>query len=222
MSPVSERAPPMLRRQSCRARPMQALARVPGPMVCGQGVDAEPAGDRAVDAERDGCAAGGGSDAQEIEVRLQQRLRRRQHDRQFRGDAARDHALIGDGLRCDVAEHRRHHAERFGTASDAGDHGVEALLGGEGRGEGRPRARPPSGSPVRFPRPPARRRLASRTTRSRGVAHRAMRVQATVVPPNDGMNAECLPGPPATVMWMSPGSRPMVSQSPSGLCPVLS
>ena len=33
MSPVSDRAPPMLRRQSCSARPMQALARVPGPMA---------------------------------------------------------------------------------------------------------------------------------------------------------------------------------------------
>jgi hypothetical protein len=31
MSPVSERAPPMLRMQSCRARPMPALARLPGP-----------------------------------------------------------------------------------------------------------------------------------------------------------------------------------------------
>ena len=48
-----------------------------------------------------------------------------------------------------------------------------------------------------------------------------MRTQATVVPPNDGMKAECLPGPPATVMWMLSGLRPIVSQSPSGVCPVL-
>ena len=31
MSPTSERAPPMLRMQSCSARPMLALARLPGP-----------------------------------------------------------------------------------------------------------------------------------------------------------------------------------------------
>ena len=48
-----------------------------------------------------------------------------------------------------------------------------------------------------------------------------MRTEATVVPPNDGMKAECLPGPPATVMWMSAAERPMVNQSPSGLWPVL-
>ena len=48
-----------------------------------------------------------------------------------------------------------------------------------------------------------------------------MRTDATVVPPNDGMNAECLPGPPATVMWMLSGLRPIDSQSPSGLWPVL-
>ena len=52
-------------------------------------------------------------------------------------------------------------------------------------------------------------------------AHPAMRTEATVVPPNDGMKAECLPGPPATVMWMSCGERPMVNQSPSGMWPVL-
>ena len=48
-----------------------------------------------------------------------------------------------------------------------------------------------------------------------------MRTQETSVPPNDGMKAECLPGPPATVMWISSGERPMVNQSPSGVWPVL-
>ena len=68
--------------------------------------------------------------------------------------------------------------------------------------------------------PPTRRRLFDDRPAA-PLGHRAMRVQATVVPPNDGMKAECLPGPPATVMWMSFGSRPMVSQSPSGLWPVV-
>ena len=53
------------------------------------------------------------------------------------------------------------------------------------------------------------------------LAHPAMRTQATVVPPKEGMKAECLPGPPATVTWMSCGVRTIVNQSPSGLWPVL-
>ncbi len=54
----------------------------------------------------------------------------------------------------------------------------------------------------------------------------AMNIENTWIPIfpqrlKEGMKAECLPGPPATVMWMSSGSRPMVSHSPSGLWPVL-
>ncbi|KAK6022865.1 hypothetical protein OSTOST_11417, partial [Ostertagia ostertagi] len=94
----------------------------------GQRVDAERARDRTVDAERDRGAAGGRGDAEKIEVGLEQGLCRRQHDRQLGRDAARDHALISDGLGRDVTEHRRHHAERVGPAGDTGDHGVEPLL----------------------------------------------------------------------------------------------
>ena len=106
---------------------------------------------------------------------------------------------------------------RIAAAGDAGDHRLEAAPGRRhqrqavrqlGIGQDLLRGSPssPSSSTTGQPHHSLIRRCAR---------------EATVVPPNDGMKAECLPGPPATVMWMSCGERPIVNQSPSGLWPVL-
>ena len=113
MSPTSDRAPPMLRRVSCSARPMLALARLPGPRQLVPALTPSWRAIGAMHAERHAGRAGGGGDAQQIEIGLEDRLRRGQHDRQLGRPAAGDHALIGDGLGRDVAEHRRHHAVRI-------------------------------------------------------------------------------------------------------------
>ena len=120
-----------------------------------------------------------------------------------RGQRAGDHALVGHGLGREVAEHRRQHAARFGAIGDAGDHGVEAPL----RRRHQRQAVRQFGVGQDLLRGLPARRL-SDDGPAAPLAH-WMRVQATMVPPNDGMNAECLPGPPATVMCRSCGVRPM-------------
>src|SRR5262249_61591573 len=139
-----------------------------------------------------------------------------QHHRQLRGTAARDDALIGDGLRRNVAEHRRHLATRRAAILDARDHRLEPA---PGRRHQRQAVRQLGlGQGVLY----ALEACAFIDDRPAApIAHGAMRTEATVVPPNDGMNAECLPGPPATVTWMSLDEGAMVNQSPSGLWPVL-
>ena len=99
---------------------------------------------------------------------------------------------------------------------DAGDHRLEAAAG---RRHQRQAVRQLGIGQDLLRGLPARRVIDDRPAAP--LAHPAMRTEATVVPPNDGMKAECLPGPPATVMWMSCGERPIVNQSPSGLWPVL-
>ena len=161
----------------------------------GQSIDAERACDRAVDAERHRRAAGGRGDTEKVEVRFEDRGRGRQHDRQLGRNAARDHALIGDAVRRDVAEHRRHHAQRFRTAADAGDHGLKTPPGWRHQGEAVGKLGLRQDALCVFPVRPV-----GDDGPAAPLVHQAMRVQATVVPPKDGMKAECLPGPPATVM----------------------
>jgi len=48
--------------------------------------------------------------AEEIEIGFKGRFGRRQNDRKLGGPRPCDHALVGDRLGCDVAEHRRHQA----------------------------------------------------------------------------------------------------------------
>jgi hypothetical protein len=177
-----------------------AIAR---PEAVGAGVDAQRARDWAMDAERHASGAGGRGDAEDVEVGFEDRFGRGQHDRQFLGQRAGDHALVGDSLGRELAEHRRQHAARLGAIGNAGDHGIEPSL--------RRRYKRQAVAELCVSKDllgsfPARRLLDDGPAAP--LAH-WMRVQATMVPPNDGMNAECLPGPPATVMCRSCGVRPM-------------
>src|ERR671912_135777 len=136
ISPVSARAPPMLRIESCRARPMLALARLPGPR---QLVPALMPSWRAI-----GPCTQSATQAVPVVVAIPSRLK----SGSSVATAAASTTFISSG--------RQPAIRQLGIGQDL----LRGLPGGR-LADDRPAA---------------------------PVAHRAMRTEATVVPPNDGMN----------------------------------
>ncbi len=83
--------------------------------------------DRAVHADGDRRRSRRAQHAEKIEPFLHRRLYRGQHDRQFRRAAAREDAVVGDGLQCKVAHQRHEVAEGVAGRSAPVDHGAEPV-----------------------------------------------------------------------------------------------
>ena len=169
MSVSPATSPPILRKTSCTARPMVALARAPWPKTLPRALRSSVFHDRAVDDDQRGRGVGRGLDAVELTVFVEQCLDRRQHDREIFRPAAGQHRVDGDLLDRRQAPARGNRTHGFVAERDRSPRSSAPLSAASGwRPAGRRSSRARRTAPDRPPaRSPARRRGDGRSRRLR-------------------------------------------------------
>lgn len=155
-----------------------------------------------------GRRARGGLDTQQIEFGFQRGDGRLQHHGELGGAATGDHAAPGHRLGCDFTEKRRHEAERQQRVPPR-QHRVQArpgrYHGGQAVRQFVLQQRRLHCLPGRVGGKQGRVAVAERDRIGGHPAGGLTRTEIAAVPPKDGIQAECFPGPPATATWISSG-----------------